>query len=1052
MSKPGFVKYIVAVLLLVGSVFAQNPSQPQPQTVTTMAVNLLNPPVAPAGLSISQVGAPGSSALVYYYWVVTRTAIGNSSPAGPVIGFNANSTLSGSNFFKISWQAASSATGYDVLRTTTPAPPNGACACAVTTNTASLSVNDQSNSLSAYTVITLDPNTLQLQLANEAQGGGGSHYILRQNGAFVSDLSAASGGGTPGGANTQVQFNNSGAFAGDSGYTYNSTTKQATVGYSATSAGPFVDPMAFGAVGNGSADDTIPFQAAVTVQESSGGEVFLGSGRSYSLGRILLSGFDTIRGTSGIAGEKASRIFARSDGVFVSATPATYINSVTITDVLFRSSGVNAIDIPFVTELDLERIHFFDGTGCNVALVDGERWTIHGLTGTWTSANGQATLCTGDSTQSLFSGSITPQNTWGPQRGDIAQIYSLGSSGTETFHSNWLWRAGNGIAGGIIHETNVRDLSCFYSCHVGVLQTNEMTDSHFDIIDLDHVAVSGSPQPVGILITLNMGFSTISRYNPGYNFNNQIIEMQVGQLLWSTISNSRFSSTVDNSTTFGLVLVSGSNTGTLLDDFGGLFLSNPGPVAAPAIIGGGQMTPNNAGVSTAAHTSFIPGLQTDTMTLGRVGFATGDLDVKGSTSGIVSVKAQAAAGTYNFNLPITAGSAGTCLTSQGGGASAMTWTACGGASGVSSFTGDGTLITNSASTGAVTVTLGKAIPTGVIVGTTDSQTLTNKTLTSPILGGTPDASGAAQFKLPVAAGFATLVNGEIGYDTTNSNWHVWKNGADALLGVLSGAITTGHCLQASVSSSVTSIVDSGSSNCGGGGSVTWDAIGNPAGNLTLSMGSNTSTFNTTTALSQMFAWKNTTAAVVGTSQGSPILADCGRAFHGSADVEDCMTFRELPGNGNDAKIAGIIDHTGTSTGLFQLQTPGSFSAGTPPTSALAAGDMSAARSATVGLFDLGSDGTIALCRGCVSGVVTIQGTIPFQASSFQVAGGTTAAAGFAALGTTVVGSLPAAGVGNVGQIIKVSDSTTVSAEGQTCAGGSSNTALAFSNGTVWKCF
>jgi hypothetical protein len=55
------------------------------------------------------------------------------------------------------------------------------------------------------------------------------------------------------------------------------------------------------------------------------------------------------------------------------------------------------------------------------------------------------------------------------------------------------------------------------------------------------------------------------------------------------------------------------------------------------------------------------------------------------------------------------------------------------------------------------------------------------------------------------------------------------------------------------------------------------------------------------------------------------------------------------------------------------------------------------------------------------------------------------------VGTTTVGSLPSA-ASNSGAMIRVSDSTAVAAEGQTCAGGSSNTALAFSNGTVWKCF
>jgi hypothetical protein len=53
--------------------------------------------------------------------------------------------------------------------------------------------------------------------------------------------------------------------------------------------------------------------------------------------------------------------------------------------------------------------------------------------------------------------------------------------------------------------------------------------------------------------------------------------------------------------------------------------------------------------------------------------------------------------------------------------------------------------------------------------------------------------------------------------------------------------------------------------------------------------------------------------------------------------------------------------------------------------------------------------------------------------------------------TVVVGSLPSAST-NTGKMIVVSDSTTIVTEGQTCVGSSSGTALAFSNGTVWKCF
>lgn len=52
----------------------------------------------------------------------------------------------------------------------------------------------------------------------------------------------------------------------------------------------------------------------------------------------------------------------------------------------------------------------------------------------------------------------------------------------------------------------------------------------------------------------------------------------------------------------------------------------------------------------------------------------------------------------------------------------------------------------------------------------------------------------------------------------------------------------------------------------------------------------------------------------------------------------------------------------------------------------------------------------------------------------------------------LVSALPAASASNAGQMRGVTDSTTISSEGQTCVGGGTVAALAFSNGTIWKCF
>lgn len=189
------------------------------------------------------------------------------------------------------------------------------------------------------------------------------------------------------------------------------------------------------------------------------------------------------------------------------------------------------------------------------------------------------------------------------------------------------------------------------------------------------------------------------------------------------------------------------------------------------------------------------------------------------------------------------------------------------------------------------------------------------------------STSASALRMPNIAGASSTTAGTESYDTTNKNIHMGANGVDNINAIIPSSISPANndCVKWTLAAGVLTLNTAGAA-CGSG-AVAWSAISNPAGNLALTMASNTSTFNTTTALSQFFAWKNTTAAIVGTSQGSPILALCGRAFHGSADVEDCMTFSELPGNGNDAAITFAVGHTGTSTGIVTTTFPGPLQSG-----------------------------------------------------------------------------------------------------------------------------
>jgi hypothetical protein len=146
-----------------------------------------------------------------------------------------------------------------------------------------------------------------------------------------------------------------------------------------------------------------------------------------------------------------------------------------------------------------------------------------------------------------------------------------------------------------------------------------------------------------------------------------------------------------------------------------------------------------------------------TFELGVSGSTAGVLNIAGSTSGTVSIQGAAGAGTYNFNLPTSAGTSGQPLLSGGGGASSMTFGTLGVAAGgtgastagitafnnITGYTASGatgTTSTNlvfSTSPTLVTPTLGVASATSVnkvaITAPATSATLTiadGKTLTA----------------------------------------------------------------------------------------------------------------------------------------------------------------------------------------------------------------------------------------------------------------------------------------------------------------------------------
>jgi hypothetical protein len=153
-----------------------------------------------------------------------------------------------------------------------------------------------------------------------------------------------------------------------------------------------------------------------------------------------------------------------------------------------------------------------------------------------------------------------------------------------------------------------------------------------------------------------------------------------------TFSNPIIGSITGNAATASSATTAGNVTGTVAVANGGTGLTSgtsggiPGYTAAGTLASSALLT-NNAlvlggGAGATPKTSANFTTSGSTLNVGTTG-ATGALQLNGSTSGVVTIQPQAAAGTFNFNLPTTPGTAGQVLTSQGGGAAAMTWTTAG---------------------------------------------------------------------------------------------------------------------------------------------------------------------------------------------------------------------------------------------------------------------------------------------------------------------------------------------------------------------------------------
>lgn len=333
--------------------------------------------------------------------------------------------------------------------------------------------------------------------------------------------------------------------------------------------GPFMDPRAWGAIGDGTLDDTAAWQAAVAQMESSSGGNILCNGK-FLLHRVALNGTnDMLHGTG--KQNRQCQIVVKTDAAFVSSSPNSFRADMEITDMVFIG-GVNPIDIPLVNGLHIERISGEGYTGCLTVIVGGERFKYWDIGSGHNGANGFATLCSGDKSKSLFSAQISDSNVLGLDRYSIHNMIELGDM--PNFGQSWLWWGGPDANPITNSGGDVSNLVCMYSCSVGFLKLRNLAFTEIHVLNNDHMAFGGTAQPVGIDVG-DMRSSVIGEYDPIWNTNNITTSMQVGCMSNSTIENSRFASG-DNVSTFGLKSTCAGTTiaSSLIDVYGAVLWTN----------------------------------------------------------------------------------------------------------------------------------------------------------------------------------------------------------------------------------------------------------------------------------------------------------------------------------------------------------------------------------------------------------------------------------------------------------------------------------------------
>lgn len=548
------------------------------------------------------------------------------------------------------------------------------------------------------------------------------------------------GGGTPGGSNTQVQFNDAGSFGGDSTFTYNKTLKLLT-----NSGSTYLGD------GQSSFDPNI---------QNYFGSPDRTAGIGASFGSTT-SGFNT--GLGGMAQSNNAAVSA------VGVYGATLRNTTGTGSYSVALEGDAIFDIPVSTTEPKQQASIY-GFAQNVGL-------------------GTVTTLSTVYSQLVNSAGATVTNAYVFD----GEIDNVGTVGTAAFyHVPVVSGIGGTLNAGVLIE-NQGSGAKDYAINIrgGKIHNDDYAPSVVVCTDSGkNLTTTGCPSSGGSsafsALTAATAANTVNNGNNQQTWEWTLTSSSIGlgivEGVPSTAANSFLVdiSTGTGSTAIPLVVsnnLSGSqNLPTMEIQPQWNTTGSPTGLLVNALTG-------SSGAASKLIDAQLSGTSKWNVDKSGNTLQVGTASISGSSSGTVSVGVQASAGTYNFNLPTTAGTAGQVLTSQGGGAAAMTWTSTSGVGTVTSIatsspitggtiTSTGTIACATCSTNASALTSGRlllggggqAIIVGDLIGdvtTSGNHTATINNITNSSMLGKFDWTGIT------APASATAGHANVFVDSTN---------------------------------------------------------------------------------------------------------------------------------------------------------------------------------------------------------------------------------------------------------------------------------------------